>query len=243
MLPIYICEDELSIRRHISSHISDYYAFHPELEPSEIIAFSDPHQLLSSLPDKADMGIYLLDIQLNSDINGLDLAKEIRFRDPRGFIVFITSHDEYAPKTFQLRVEAFDYIDKNSPNLNATISLTLSKIHERYARFQTSILNNPRIEFQCNRHIYYYFANDIVAFTTSEFSHRIKLLTADGSIDFNGSLGRIIRELPSSHFVQCHRAYIINKNHVKNYDSAAHILELSNHMKIPVSRENRHFFR
>lgn len=98
MLPIYICEDELSIRQHIYSHISDYYAFHPEFEQPEIIAFSDPHQLLSSLPDNANMGIYLLDIQLNSDINGLELAKEIRFRDPKGFIIFITSHGEYVPK-------------------------------------------------------------------------------------------------------------------------------------------------
>lgn len=243
MLPIYVCEDEKSIRQHISTHISDYYIFHPEFETPEIHLFSNPHQLLSILPEKAKMGIYLLDIQLNSDINGLDLAREIRLRDPRGFIVFITAYDEYAPKTFQLQLEVFNYIDKNNPNLNAALSLTLSRIHERYALFQGSSLNNPRIEFECNRHIYYYFANDIIAITTSEFSHRIKLFTMDKNVDFNGTLSSVKQQLPSSHFMQCHRAYIINKHHVKSYDSKTHTLVLSNHMQIPVSRENRNFFR
>ena len=243
MLPIYICEDEATIRQHIFSHISDYYAFHQELEKPKISVFSDPHGLLASLPAISDMGIYLLDIQLNSDIDGLGLAKAIRRHDPRGFIVFITSHTEYAPKTFKLQVEAFGYINKDSPKLNSLISITLSKIHERYALFQQGSLDNPRLEFKCNRHIYYYFANELISIMTTEYSHRIKIFTIDGSMDLSGSLNKIKRSLPASHFIQCHRSYIINKNHVRSYDTESHTIELSNHMKVPVSREKRRFFQ
>lgn len=243
MFPIYICEDQASIRQHISSHISDYYVFHPEYEKPDIMTFSDPHKLLSSLPERPNMGVYFLDIQLGSAINGLDLAKEIRFHDPRGFIVFITSYSEYAPKTFTLQVEAFDYLDKGAPNLNAQISSTLTKIHERYSLFQNNGLNNPRVELHCNRNTYFYFANEIIALTTSEHSHRIKLFTLDSTLDFNGSLNKIKRDLPSSHFIHCHRAYIINKNHIKSYMPMSHVVELTNHLQIPVSRENRHFFQ
>lgn len=243
MLPIYICEDEQLIRQHITSHISDYYTFHSEYERPEIHAFSEPYSLLAALPDKPEMGIYLLDVQFDTDINGLDLAQRIRDYDPRGFIVFITSHAEYAPKTFKLQVEAFDYINKSSSQLNATISLTLSKIHERYSLFQDNTYDNPRIELHFNRHTYFYFANDLIAITTSDYSHKIKLLTVNGSVAFSGSLSKIKHDLPSSHFIQCHRAYIINKNHIKTYDPMAHTVELSNQLIVPVSRENRPFFR
>ncbi len=242
MLPIYICEDEPSIQSHISSHISNYYAFHPEYEESAITLFSDPYQLLSALPETPAMGIYFLDIQLNSQINGLELAKEIRTRDPRGFIVFITSYSEYAPKTFRLQLEAFDYIDKDASNLNAMISSTLTKIHERYCHFQRNNQDNPRIELRCNRCIYYYYADEIITLTTTEHSHKLKLFTKTSSLAFGGSLNKIKDCLPTSHFIQCHRAYIINKNHITSYDSVAHILELSNGMEIPVSREHRHYF-
>ena len=243
MLPIYICEDEPSIRQYISSHISDYYAFHSEYGKPDIIGFSDPHKLLSYLPLKPDMGIYFLDVQLNNTMNGLELAKSIRTRDPRGFIVFITSHAEYAVKTFQLQVEAFDYINKTSSELNAQISSALTNIHDRYNLFQNDSLNNPRIELHCNRNTYYYFADELIALTTTEYSHRIKLFTINGSIDFSGSLGKIRRFLPSSHFIQCHRAFIINKNHIRTYDAMGHTIELSNHMQVPVSRENYYIFR
>lgn len=242
MLPIYICEDETTIQQHISSHISNYYAIHQELETPKISVFSDPHSLLASLPAIPEMGIYLLDIQLNSDINGLELAKAIRNRDPKGFIVFITSHTEYASKTFKLQVEAFGYINKESSKLNSLISITLTRIHERYATFQQSSLDNPRLEFRCNRHIHYYFASELIALMTTEYSHRIKIFTIEGSIDLSGSLNKIKRNLPPSHFLQCHRSYIINKNHVRSYDAELHMVELSNRMKVPVSREKRHFF-
>lgn len=242
MLPIYICEDEDSIRQHISSHISTYYEMHPEYEKPKISAFSEPHGLLTSLPETPDMGIYFLDIHLNSDMDGLELARVIRSRDPRGFIVFVTSHTEYASRTFKLQVEALGYIIKDSPHLNASLSVTLTKIHERHAVFQKSSLDNPRLQFRSNRHIHYYFASELIAIMTTEYSHRIKILTVDGSLDLSGSLNQIKRSLPSSHFIQCHRSCIINKNHVRSYDAESHMVELSNHMEVPVSREKRRFF-
>lgn len=242
MLPIYICEDDAVIRQHIYSHISSFYAIHQEFATPDITAYSNPHDLLTSLSDSPCMSVYLLDIELNSDMNGLDLAKAIRNRDPKGFIVFITSHVEYAPKTFKLQVEAFGYINKESPNLNAMLSSTLTKIHERYALFQESSCDNPRLHFKSNGHIHYYFANELVAIMTSELSHRIKLFTMDSSIDFNGSLNKIKRNLPSSHFLQCHRSCIINKNHIRSYDAESHMVELANHMKVPVAREKRQYF-
>ena len=50
--------------------------------------------VVAGIKVKASQGtvIYFLDIDLNSDMNGMKLAQQIRLFAPRGFIVFITAH-------------------------------------------------------------------------------------------------------------------------------------------------------
>ena len=55
-----------------------------------ILSTSNPYELLDTIENKDYTGIYFLDIDLNSNINGIDLAKKIRCYDPRGFIIFVT---------------------------------------------------------------------------------------------------------------------------------------------------------
>ena len=54
-------------------------------------------------------------------------------RDPYASIVFITAHPELLPSTFQYRLAALDFIDKNLPDIEyedriiSDIGLALSK--------------------------------------------------------------------------------------------------------------------
>ena len=43
---------------------------------------------------------------------GFRLGRELRRRDPRGTLVYITSYEDLAWRTFQYHLEAFDYIVK-----------------------------------------------------------------------------------------------------------------------------------
>ena len=42
----------------------------------------------------------------------MEIAKEIRSRDPYAVIVFVTTHSEFMPVTYRYRVSALDFIDK-----------------------------------------------------------------------------------------------------------------------------------
>ncbi len=81
-----------------------------------LISTDNPEELIEQLKKSENTGLYFLDIDLKSSKNGLMLAKEIREYDPRGFIVFITSHSEMSFITFQYKVEALDFILKNDPH-------------------------------------------------------------------------------------------------------------------------------
>lgn len=242
MLPIYVCEDELSIRQRISSHIASFYSFHQEYALPQIVSFSEPHGLLNAVSNNPEMAIYFLDIELNCDMNGLELAKKIRVYDPKGFIIFITSHGEYAPKTFKLRIEAFDYVNKASTQLTSTISNSLSIIHERNTVFQENNISNPRLQFRLDRQVRYYFANELIALMTTKQSHRVQVITTKGTSDLTGSLAKIAETLPADYFIKCHRSCIANKNHILRYIPETHMIELSNHQMHSVSREYRHLF-
>ena len=51
-------------------------------------------------------GIYFLDVDLKSDINGIKLGSKIREKDTRGFIIFTTTHLEMSYFAFKYKVEA-----------------------------------------------------------------------------------------------------------------------------------------
>ena len=56
--------------------------------------------------------IYFLDIEIkNEERKGLEVAQAIRKVDPHGIIVFVTTHSELAPISYQYMVSALAFID------------------------------------------------------------------------------------------------------------------------------------
>ncbi|HAQ0477473.1 TPA: DNA-binding response regulator, partial [Enterococcus faecium] len=58
-------------------------------------------------------GIYFLDIDLNHEVNGIELAEVIRKYDVQAKIIFTTTHDEMLPVTIKRRVETLGFVTKD----------------------------------------------------------------------------------------------------------------------------------
>ena len=80
-------------------------------------------------------------------MSGLELAQKLRLHDPRGFIIFITAHNDLAFETFRLRLEALDYIVKGDYNAMAVrVRECLISIQEAFgqrAAEERKILHDP----------------------------------------------------------------------------------------------------
>lgn len=109
MLPIYICEDN-SVQLSYFEKIINNYLLMEELDMEIVCATTSPEEILKVQSRFHGIGLYFLDIELNSDMDGFGLAEEIRKKDPRGYIVFITTHSELSYLSFERHVEAMDYI-------------------------------------------------------------------------------------------------------------------------------------
>lgn len=191
-----------------------------------VLATQDPHEVLKVAMDSNTVGLYFLDIDLGSDITGLTLAQEIRKFDPRGFIIFITSHSEMSFLTFQYKVEALDFIIKdNTSKIQARIIECIINVNERYTSLHNNVQKNFTIKINDKSIVTDY--KDILFFETSVNIHKVVLHALNRQIEFNGKL-KIIEEQLDDHFYRCHRSYIVNLDNIKEINTSHYTIEMIN---------------
>ena len=131
MIPVYICDDELPIRKNLEQIVSNQILI-LDSDMGPVQTMDDPEKLLEMQKQDSVPAIYFLDIDFPGRMSGLELAQKLRQYDPRGFIVFITAHNDLAFETFRLRLEALDYIVKGDRTaMTGRVQKCLESIRER----------------------------------------------------------------------------------------------------------------
>jgi len=222
MLDIFVCEDNAAQRRTVVNIIQNIVLIE-ELDMQLTLDTGDPYMLLKKIKTSQNTGIYFLDIDLNSSMNGMKLAQQIRLYDPRGFIIFITAHSELSYMTFQYRVEAMDFVLKDNPAeakvklreclLNAMERHTLqtNKTHKVY----TLEIGGRKISVDYE---------DILFFETSSNIHKVILHAKDRQIEFFSTIKELTNTLGAD-FVRCHRSFLVNKKNIKEVDTKKRIIQ------------------
>lgn len=92
MLNVYICEDDKKQLADLSAIVSSTIMIE-EYDMTLELSTVDPYELLNEIQDKKNfIGVYILDVDLNTDIDGIELAAKIRQYDVSGTIIFVTTH-------------------------------------------------------------------------------------------------------------------------------------------------------
>ena len=225
MLNIFVCEDNAAQRRTIVQIIQNTVLME-ELDMQLVLNAGDPYVLLEKVKTSQNTGIYFLDIDLHSDMNGMKLAQQIRLFDPRGFIIFITAHSELSFMTFQYRVEAMDFVLKDNPaEAKVKIRECLLNAMERYT-LQTNKTHKVYTAQVGGRKISVDY-DDIFFFETSGNIHKVILHAKDRQIEFSGTIKELEGILDDS-FIRCHRSFLVNRNNIKEADAKNRIIYFPN---------------
>ncbi|MBO5426385.1 MAG: response regulator transcription factor [Lachnospiraceae bacterium] len=229
MLNIYICEDEASQREFLQDCIT-----HNKISKNDKVnfigAYGTPTDLIKSLTDKStnDIGLYFLDIDLNADMDGFELATYIRKYDPRGFIVIVTTHSEMLPLTFQYMIEPLGYIIKDSKNyIENQINDCICKAFSRYETLINLTNENKTITFSRGSRNFFVITDDIIYITLGHLTHTLEILTNNSIFEARGNLSNVYKLLPSN-FMQISRETIINLDFIEKVDTNTHIVTLRN---------------
>ena len=225
MLNIFVCEDDAAQRQAIVQIIQNTVLME-ELDMQFVLDTEDPYVLLEKVKTSQNTGIYFLDIDLSSNMNGMKLAQQIRLFDPRGFIIFITAHSELSYMTFQYRVEAMDFVLKDNPaEAKVKIRECLLNAMERYT-LQTNKTHRVYTIETGGRKISVDY-DDIFFFETSSNIHKVILHAKDRQIEFSGTMKELASALGHS-FLRCHRSFLVNKNNIKEVDTKNRIIYFTN---------------
>ena len=232
-MKIFILEDEPVQQFHLENLIES--SLKENKYPNEgVFACGRPKDLLEVLEDYPQNNLYFLDIAINNRRNaGLETAEKIRKIDPLGQISFVTTHSEFAPITYEYKVNTYDFIDKILPK----------------GMFERRIFDNIDHYFEMHRikplaHIFSYqtrtgkeieaLYSDIFYFETTGTPHKIILQMEGETLTFYGTLEDI--EGISDKLIRIHRSYLVNKDRIKRYLKKEKLVILDDDTDLPVSR-------
>lgn len=207
---IIICEDIKSTITKIASFVLEYF----EKTDDEI----NCHQIQSDFNRVIDYAkntdefrnVYLLDIDLHTNIDGLSLAQKIREYDYLGYIIFITSHTELGMTALSYKLKILDFIDKSNKNFKARLNGCFDTVIR-----ESSLIKNEDKHIMIKSGLDYFpvILNDIIFIETDSIGRKIIIHTPCRTIESYTTLKEIAREL-DKRFFQCHRAIIVNTDKI-----------------------------
>lgn len=225
MLRIFVCEDNKEQRERFAKIIQDITLIE-NFDMELTMTTAKPDDILNYLSENDISGLYFLDIDLKSSINGIELAAKIRQSDPRGFIVFITTHSEMSYLTFIYKVEAMDYIIKdNYNNIKERIHQCIVDAHKKYSAKATDL--QKVFSMKADDKIINVEYSKILFFETSSTIHKVIVHTLDRQIEFYAKLKDIESKL-DSRFYRCHKSFIVNKDNIREIDLNNRCLKMVN---------------
>lgn len=226
VLNIFICEDNEIHRKNIST-VAENYVMIEDLDMKIALTTGNPYDIIEYLGSNQGAGLYFLDIDLSCELNGLKLAEEIRKYDPRGFIVFITTHSESLELIFRFKLEAMDFISKDDwPRINQRICECIQNAHIKYTSAATDLQKNFTFRSIGEKKIIAVPYSDILYFEISpNSSHKVNLFIIGGMYEFSSKLDAIEKNLGKD-FYRCHKSFIVNLKNINTIDEEGKTIQM-----------------
>lgn len=225
MLKIFICEDCNEQKNRLEKYIKDLVLIE-EYDMKVELATTSPTELLDRIRCEDNSGLYFLDVNLKSELNGISLAEKIREYDPRGFITFITSHAEMSYLTFLYRIEAMDFIIKRGwSEVRDRVKASLIEADKRYKS-----RNNKQqqvFSINLNDRVISFNYDEILFIETSSNIHKLVLHADNNQVEFYGKM-KDVEVILDENFVRVHKSYLVNINRIKEIDKRNKIIYMSN---------------
>ena len=233
MIKVFICEDNKKQREKFTETIRNIILME-DFDMNVALSTEKPDDIIDYLKDNDVSGLYFLVVDLKSHINGIKLAELIREYDPRGFIVFVTTHAEMSYLTFMYKVEAMDYIIKdNYDNVKERIHQCIVNANKKYSSKATNVQKNFTIKV--NDRIITIEYNKILFLETSINIHKVVLHAIDRQVEFYAKMKDVEDKL-DERFYRCHRSFLVNKDLIEEIDMSNRIIKMVNGEECLVSK-------
>ncbi len=210
---IAVCDDEKEIRDMFVKKIE---TLHPK---AELLLYQSGEELL--LSDK-EPDILLLDIQMPGK-NGMEAAEELRRKNKKAIIIFVTALDDFVFQAFD--VGAFHYLVK--PFDDRKFAEVLQKAVEQFEDRNRPEGADKKGEMPSlmvttgGKHIAVNLEDIVYA---EVFDRKVILHTMDADIEYYGKM-KELEEKAGDEFYRTHRSFLVNFDFIRKYDATTVYLE------------------
>lgn len=228
MLRVAICDDDLTVCEQVETMLLELN--HTHGVEIEIEVFYSGEELYRFLKDRQYYDLIFLDIELKR-MNGVDVGKKIReelFNETTK-IVYISSKESYAMELFEIRPFHF-LIKPIHPSKIKDVVIKATQLLE---------LERKLFEYQIGRTNYKVLMGDIIYFESD--GKKVKLYLKESEQEFYHKLSEIQKQMHSKDFVMIHKSYLVNYNHVIEYQY--NYVKMSNQVILPISQQHRKLVR
>ena len=202
MIKFALCDDNDQLLIKLKDMLENIFIKH-DFDGKVTFVSRNINELLNYI-NQNEIDVLFLDIDLNSELNGLEFAKEIRKINKSLYLIFVTGHFEYIISAYECKT--FDFIQKpfSIKRLESTVVRLFEDANFNTAKFikinnSNKLINQDLIDFIQKDHV------------------KIIYKTNTHSVECYGSFNKIEKDLPAN-FIRCHKSYIVNINNISNID-------------------------
>ena len=201
-MQIAVCDDEKGTRDMFAEKIRKAYP------AAELSLYQSGEELLLSVKEP---DILLLDIQMPGK-NGMETAKELRKRNKKTIIIFVTALEGFVFQAFD--VGAFHYLVKpfDDDKFASVLQTAVNRRLEKSVNAAASLVITRGGE-----HI---TVNPQEIIYAEVFDRKIILHTLQDEIEYYGKMKELEKKVGED-FYRPHRAYLVNMNYIRKYDATA----------------------
>ena len=198
---ILICDDDALIIEQLQKYIKIFFE-NIGVKCPELIYFSDGESLLA---DKGEKDILFLDVEMPG-MNGIYVGKELKKKNENIIIFIVTSYSEYLDEA--MRFHVFRYLSK-----------PLDK--QRFFRNMKDAVDlyntmTVKIPVETKQGVHTLLASSVIAVEAQ--GRKVTVHTTLCDFESTHNMQYWLELLPKNRFFQKHRSFIINFEHVTDFD-------------------------
>lgn len=224
MIKFIVVEDE-KIQQEKVKAVIDKVQFKTTEEIQTVFFTKYTKALQNLISDNTIHKIFIMDIELENNTSGIQIAKKIREDDWDSEIIFVTSHDKMFETVYRSIYQVFDFIEKYhdmSKRLEEDISIILKKNFDNKMLTYSNRLFDLKVYYRSILYIY------------REKDERKLVIVTDTNIFKIGLTIPEMLELLDDRFKQCHRSCIVNTDRVQKFNWNDSSFLLDNKQEIPM---------
>ncbi len=198
---ILICDDDSLVVEQLQKYIRNFFR-NISLKCPEIACFSDGESLLA---DTGEKDILFLDIEMPG-INGIYVGNELKRANDNIIIFVVTSYSQYLDDA--MRFHVFRYLSKP-----LDIHRFFRNMKDAIDLYTTMAINLP---IETKQGVHTLPASSVIAVEAQ--GRKVTVHTTLCDFESVHNMQYWLELLPKNLFFQTHRSFIINFEHVTNFD-------------------------